>query len=146
MSTELRVLSVRQPWSACLVSGRKDIENRTRNAKYRGLVAIHSSLKGDANAERDRAMKIWIDEAIDTLPSRYHGVGVVLAVGEMTDAHKLAKDCCESPWAERESPVWHWRFANVQQLVTPIPATGQLGLWIPGPDLAAQIHAQLEVD
>lgn len=145
MSAELRVLSVRQPWAACLVSGRKDIENRTRNAKYRGLVAIHSSLRGDPDADKDKAMAIRIGEAIDTLPGRYHGFGMVLAVGELTDAHPFSLDCCESPWAERDGSVWHWRFEKVRQLVTPIPARGRLGLWIPDVDLAAQIRAQLEV-
>lgn len=143
---DVRVLSVRQPWAACLVSGRKDIENRTRNVKYRGLVAIHSSLRGDADAESDRAMRIRIGEAIDTLPGRYHGFGVVLAVAELTDAHPFSQGCCDSPWAEEHASVWHWRFANVQRLVTPIPAKGRLGLWIPDAGLTAQIRAQLEVD
>lgn len=146
MSAELRVLSVRQPWAACLVSSRKDVENRTRNAKYRGLVAIHSSLRGDPDADKDKAMAIRIGEAIDTLPGRYHGFGVVLAVAELTDAHPFSQGCCVSPWADPVPGVWHWTLANVRPLFAPIAAKGRLGLWIPDADLAAQIRAQLEVD
>ena len=40
----MKVLSVRQPWAHAIVSGEKDVENRTRNVvgAWRGPIAIHA--------------------------------------------------------------------------------------------------------
>lgn len=37
----MKTLSVRQPWASLLVSGLKDIENRTWAPNYKGLSLIH---------------------------------------------------------------------------------------------------------
>jgi len=39
----LRILSIRQPWAHLIVSGTKNIENRTRATPYRGPFLIHAS-------------------------------------------------------------------------------------------------------
>jgi hypothetical protein len=39
----MKALSIRQPWAWLIVNGYKDIENRTWNTKFRGLVLIHAS-------------------------------------------------------------------------------------------------------
>lgn len=39
----MRVLSIRQPWAWLIVSGYKDIENRTWYTPYRGEIAVHAS-------------------------------------------------------------------------------------------------------
>jgi len=41
----MKCLSVRQPWASLLVSGIKDVENRTWETKYRGKLLIHASSK-----------------------------------------------------------------------------------------------------
>ena len=48
--SELRVLTVRQPYAWAIIHGGKDIENRTRNiaGSYRGPVAIHAALQAPA--------------------------------------------------------------------------------------------------
>jgi hypothetical protein len=43
----MKILSVRQPWAALIVSGIKDVENRTWRTNYRGPVLIHASLRAD---------------------------------------------------------------------------------------------------
>lgn len=55
MSTEMRVLTVRQPWAWAIIHGGKDVENRVRNiaGSYRGPVAIHVALRDDTNAFSD---------------------------------------------------------------------------------------------
>ena len=43
----MKTLSVRQPWASLLVSGLKDIENRTWAPNFKGGILIHaSSAKG----------------------------------------------------------------------------------------------------
>ena len=39
----MKAISIRQPWAWLIVNGYKDIENRTWNTKYRGMVLIHAS-------------------------------------------------------------------------------------------------------
>lgn len=39
----MKALSIRQPWAWLIVNGFKDIENRSWDTKYRGLVLIHAS-------------------------------------------------------------------------------------------------------
>lgn len=38
----MKTLSVRQPWASLLVSGLKDIENRTWAPNFRGRIMIHA--------------------------------------------------------------------------------------------------------
>lgn len=40
----MKTLSVRQPWASLLVSGLKDIENRTWAPNFKGRIMIHGSL------------------------------------------------------------------------------------------------------
>lgn len=38
----MKTLSVRQPWASLLVSGLKDIENRTWAPNFKGRILIHA--------------------------------------------------------------------------------------------------------
>lgn len=49
--TELRVLTVRQPWASLIALGHKRIEVRSRATNFRGWVAIHA---GKARPKRQR--------------------------------------------------------------------------------------------
>jgi hypothetical protein len=42
-----KVLAIRQPWAWLVVNGPKDVENRSRKIKFKGLCLIHASLKPD---------------------------------------------------------------------------------------------------
>jgi hypothetical protein len=48
----MRILSIRQPWAYLIVSGTKNIENRTRPTPYRGPFLIHASQKIDKHGCR----------------------------------------------------------------------------------------------
>lgn len=39
----MKAISIRQPWAWLIVNGYKDIENRSWDTKYRGLVLIHAA-------------------------------------------------------------------------------------------------------
>lgn len=58
----MKALSIRQPYAWLIVNGFKDIENRSWDTKYRGLVLIHAS-KGMKRADYDAAKAIC-----DSLP------------------------------------------------------------------------------
>ena len=131
--TEMRILTVRQPWAHAIIHGGKDVENRVRNiaGAYRGPVAIHAAAAWD-----------W-DVTYPVGPTP-HPTSVALVRGaiigavELVDVHSPATDLtrdefCQSPmgdlcsaWAEIES--WHLVLANPRPLSEPIPYRGALGL------------------
>jgi hypothetical protein len=41
----MKAISIRQPWAYLIVSGVKDIENRSWKTKHRGHILIHAALK-----------------------------------------------------------------------------------------------------
>lgn len=43
----MKTLSIRQPWAHLIVTGRKDIENRTWSTDHRGPLLIHAAQKPD---------------------------------------------------------------------------------------------------
>src|SRR4051812_5208588 len=67
-SSDLRVLSVRQPWAWLIVQGYKDIENRTWSTTYRGRLLIHASSKKpslDLLLQVKRDFKLNLPECFD---------------------------------------------------------------------------------
>lgn len=53
----MKAISIRQPWAWLIVNGYKDIENRTWDTKYRGMVLIHAS-KGMTRKEYAAAQAV----------------------------------------------------------------------------------------
>jgi hypothetical protein len=52
----MKVLSIRQPWAWAIVSGFKNVENRTWGTAYRGRLLIHAS-KHEEHDDVDWVMK-----------------------------------------------------------------------------------------
>ena len=144
----MRAITVRQPWASAIARGEKDVENRSRNivGSFRGPVAIHAA-KGTGTldeygiaARRIASLTGFLPFA--TLPA---GLGVVVAVGELVDAHR-ADECFEedgrgcSPWGDRN--CWHLCLEDVQSLREPVPAKGALGLWTLPADVEGKVLAQ----
>jgi len=49
----MKIISIRQPWAALIVSGIKDVENRTWPTRYRGQLLIHASKEPDDTSTDD---------------------------------------------------------------------------------------------
>lgn len=142
--SEIRGLSVRPPWSWAITWAGKDIENRTWGTTYRGLVAVHASLKieRDALMATPAAIRKYLTAQRDMDP-RLAVTGAIVAVAELADCHDGAREQGEcSDWALRWQ--WHWRLVNVRPLRTPVPCKGSLGLWRLPPDVEAAVRAQME--
>ena len=70
----MKIITIRQPWAHLIVSGSKNIENRTWPTSYRGPVLIHASL----NPNRALCLQRRIDP--DTLRR-----GGVIGIAEISD-------------------------------------------------------------
>ena len=84
--SDLRCLTVRQPWAWAIVHGGKDVENRTRNiaGAYRGPVAIHAGLaKFEQHNMASRALRAAHGTEVDVRVL----YGCVVGVVELVDVH-----------------------------------------------------------
>lgn len=158
--TELRILTVRQPWAWAIIHGGKDVENRVRNiaGDYRGGVAIHAAKADDPEAWRGLAhtsLPTW-GRAMESPLSLASGaiLGVVDLVGthhardplfgcehvEPIEGTPLARSTFCSPWAE--AGAHHLELANPRPLAEPIPFKGALGLRRLDGDTTAAVWSQ----
>lgn len=138
MTTEVRAITVKQPWAWAIAAGHKLVENRSQGTRYRGLLLIHAGKGWSARGADDpriagvRTPGPWRDLAY----------GSVLAVARLVDSHPDA-GCCR-PWGESEyseaggrvrTVVHHLVLEDVRALEQPVPARGALGLWRPPGDV-----------
>lgn len=126
----MKAITIKQPWASLIVNGVKDIENRTWQTKFRGLVLVHA---GAAKArfnftslqhqELNRLnLRRWYDR--EQIKSAI--IGSVEIV-----------DCVinhPSIWAERTtqmSPknIYNWVLVNPVLFPEHIPAKGKLSFW-----------------
>ncbi|UOQ58115.1 ASCH domain-containing protein [Leucobacter allii] len=131
--TEMRILTVRQPWAWAIIHGGKDVENRVRNiaGDYRGLVAIHA---GMANFEKGNAAARLHKQLHGTDTPTEIVFGAILGVVDLVDVH-TASECAEmtfqgyafcSSWAEADAH--HLVLENPRPLASLVPFKGALGL------------------
>jgi hypothetical protein len=130
MATDLRMLSVRQPHAWAILSGNKDVKNRTWEFPYEMpcTIGIQAGVRIDPDGLDGPA------EPPDDLP-----LGVALGVVNVSCDHE-SSECLRSdgtlcsPWAVAG---WrHWVLAHPRSLDQPIPCRGFLNLFRPPPDVA----------
>lgn len=109
-----RALTIRQPWASLIVTGQKDVENRSWATKYRGILLVHASAKID-----DEALSQHGHLFDDDLPT-----GAIIGSVRVVDCVRDS----ESPWAI--DGQWHWLLADARPC-RPRTAKGALSLWSP---------------
>ncbi|MFH8797583.1 hypothetical protein [Streptomyces sp. NPDC017941] len=134
----IRGLTVKQPWTAAILTGAQTIANTPQAWSWRGWLLLHASPTIDRTALRHPLVR-------RTVHGRELLTGAVLGVVRLTDCHQDGDGglLC-SPWALPDA--WHLVLADAQELPLPVPAPvrGQLtGPWKPTPDLLAQVCQQL---
>jgi predicted transcriptional regulator len=117
----MKALSLKQPFAELILQGRKIIELRKWNTKFRGEFLIHSSKSPDLNAMKRFGFK--------ELPC-----GFILGKAELvnvkhynSDKEHVAdrnKHLANSVWGE-----YGFILKNVERFKKPIPALGKLGFW-----------------
>jgi hypothetical protein len=113
----VKALSIRQPWAWLIVTGYKDIENRSWRTNYRGPLLIHASRAIDPTS-------------LDRIEGRY-GLripakkllrGGIIGVVELVDVVREYR----SPWFDGEG--FAWVLANPRPLDF-VEMSGRLGLF-----------------
>lgn len=137
----MKVITIKQPWASLIVTGIKDVENRTWHCpkKYIGQrVLIHAATK---SWDWDRLINYmtnmgilgaftakWTRKWLENLPK-----GAIIGSVEIVDCvinHP-------SIWAEKTdkfadifiNPIYNWVLENPIMFEKPIPAKGKLSFW-----------------
>jgi hypothetical protein len=124
MTNAIRALSIQQPWAALILSGTKDVENRTWSTDWRGQLVIHAGQRRD-----QRALTALIECGYELDP--HLPTGGYLGTVQLVDVHPSQGDCCR--WGE--PGVYHWVLADAKPFAAPIPGKGQLRLYPPPADV-----------
>lgn len=167
--TDLRAITIRQPWASAVACGVKRVENRKRGFPtwYRGPLLIHAGAGWSKRGETDErvvdlaAAMGWTTETVtgDDPPGLLHVKPqqpslprkAALAITELVDVHHAEEGCCDTPWAEYVytgsdgvvvERVSHLILADTVALPEPVECTGRLGLWVPDPLLVAMVQLQ----
>lgn len=119
----MKALTVRQPWADLIISGAKDVENRSWSTKYRGPLAIHAA----SAVARASDVEQWCPDGVYGRAMSIRGLkntGIIVGTVELVD---VVQDS-SSPWAILGHH--HWILANPQSLIgDDVPVKGRLGLW-----------------
>ncbi len=127
----MRALTVRQPWASLIISGVKNIENRSWTTDHRGPIVITSSAASAPAHEWENARAILesIDPehpAISAFFDNPRNAPVGMALGTV-EVVSVLTDIENSPWTIPGN--WHWVLANPRPFDPPVQCVGKLGLW-----------------
>jgi len=150
-AADLRVLTVRPPWSWAIAYAGKTVENRSWPARYRGLLAVHAGKRPDKAAFRHPAMLEFYEQPGN--PNPVYDCGLIVAVVTLSGCHH-SDDCMHaghlvppggrtgcSPWAARGQ--FHFELTGARPLPEPVPHTGALGIRPLPPSTEKAVRDQL---
>jgi hypothetical protein len=117
----MKVLSLKQPFAELILQGKKTIELRKWNTKFRGEFLIHSSKSPDKNAMEKFGFK-------DLLCGFILGKANLLDVKHYETEKEFNADknkhLADSGWGE-----YGFILEDIEQFRNPKPAKGALGFW-----------------
>ena len=115
----MKTLSIKQPWAELIVSGRKTIELRSWNTKFRGKFLVHASKNPDKEAMKKFGFK--------ELPC-----GFILGEVELVDVkdYAVTKDFDnDNHLADASFGGYGFVLENFKRFEEPICVNGRLGFW-----------------
>ncbi len=127
----MKALSFRQPWAELILQGRKTMDLRTYNSRYRGVFAVHASQTVETEMCREHDLDpsgldsggvVGTVELLDVVPLDE------AAYNEHLDAHLAGRR-----WREG---LYGWVLARPERLPEFIPARGRTNLFNIDLDLA----------
>lgn len=120
----LNALSIHQPWAWAIVNGHKNIENRSRNFRYRGDLLVHSS-KSTKTEEFNAARAFLFRKGVRVPERSQLSFGSVIGRVQLVDCNY--RSSYFHPWG---MPLhYHLEFENPIAFELPIPFSGRQGLF-----------------
>lgn len=116
----MKALSLKQPFAELIVSGKKTIELRKWNTKFRGKFLIHASQLPDKEAMKKFGFK--------HLPN-----GAIIGEAELVDVKTYNNEEEHKKDQNKHLASYIWGKKGLvlknAKRIQPIPAKGQLGFW-----------------
>lgn len=163
ISTQVRAITLWQPWASLIALGLKQYETRSWLTSYRGKLLIHAAMRGSKYEEKQAIVDYPLlstkqrTEMVRLFGSTDFPLGGIVAIADLTQCLQMVNGWVEtSPEPgqtviqakgdlERAVGDWlpgryAWRLENVQALSKPIPCKGKQGLWIPNSDLIQAVQ------
>lgn len=131
-SQDWPALSVRQPWTELLVSGRKTIEIRSWPTDYRGRIWLHAAIKRDDDLSQDFGFG-------ELYGGGFVGSIELLAVVPLTQERWMQWRDKHLDRGTFRSGLVAWLVDAPKRFPMPIPSKGQVGLFRPPADLAQRL-------
>jgi len=121
----MKALSIKQPWAHLIVSGRKTIELRSWNTKFRGTFLIHASLNPDRSA-----LKFFNISERDVLRGHLIGIASLKDVKIYRTKDEFLRDNEKhlSINVPKKWPVYGFILSSVKK-ICPLPFKGRLGFF-----------------
>lgn len=126
----IKALTLWQPYASAIVLGLKKFETRSWATKYRGRIAIHSSLKPLSKSYLALAEKYGISNTPPKIP-----LGKVLAICELEDCILMdeefikSQDPAEIDFGDWRIGRYAWKLRVVEIFHEPKSTRGYQGLW-----------------
>ena len=143
-TTEIRIISLWQPWATLIALGLKQYETRSWSTDYRGKLAIHAAKRP---VNKDELADISYSSAghltWEQMSAIDYPLGQIVAIADLTACLEMVGDISRSPsevanihlqtWLETAVGDWQtgryaWKLENVVALPQPIPFKGGQGL------------------
>jgi ASCH domain len=124
----MKAISIRQPWAALIVSGVKDIENRSWRTSHRGPVLIHASqnVAGWSLADIEHTYGFSIPPDVERLYALRGGIVGTASIVDCVDAH--ASKWFDGPIDSNGRPNYGFALRDARELPFRRMA-GRLGLF-----------------
>lgn len=122
----MKALTIWQPYAQAIAIGLKKFETRSWSTKYRGKIAIHTSVKPLSKERKLLAEKYDI---------KNFSFGEIIVIADLTDCILMTENFIKSqPQSELDLGNWcignyAWKLENIQILTQPQKANGKQGLW-----------------
>ncbi len=126
----MKVISIKEPFATLIKSGIKKIETRSWKTKYRGEIYIHASLTKDNLKRKDK-------DFFDVIENLEFNPGYILCKANLVDCIEFTEEYIinlkntnikEYICGRYEVGRYGFVFDNIE-VIKPIKAKGQLGIW-----------------
>lgn len=142
LPSDLRALTVRQPWAWAIANGEKPVENRNQPlpGKFLGeVVAIHAG-KGRID---DGAVATVANRARRALDPAALVTGAIMGFGRLAGSIRRRSELKKAGDREWFHGPHGWLVDDVVLLDEPVPCAGQLGFWRVPRHVLSKLRAQV---
>lgn len=127
--SQVRAITIRQPWAWAIIFAGKDVENRSWYTHYRGPLLIHAGATYRPHAPLPRGIVAPDRGDLD--------FSAVIGVVDLVDV----VDRSRSRWFNPDG--YGFVLRNPRALKRPVPCKGRLGLWTPTAGQLRLVGAQV---